>query len=166
MDKTLFQINFFTNLIKKVLKMSTITTAKERCCVVCEKVLFGRADKVFCSSRCKNHYHLTYKKEKRSAAFQIDSILTKNYQIIAGLMVPGTIQLKIAKLALEKAGFNFAYFTHLDQNEQKCIYQFILNFEETDTVIIEALQNRKIHHPFIYERWIKKISPTQELELD
>lgn len=146
--------------------MSVITTSKKRSCVVCKKSISGRSDKVFCSSNCKNHYHSTYRKEKRSAAFLIDSILTKNYQIIAGLMMPGTIQLKIARLALDKSGFNPEYFTHLDQGGNKCIYQFVLNGEGNDVVVIEALQNRKFHHPFIYERWMKKISPTQQIELD
>jgi len=146
--------------------MDTITTTIKRTCVVCEKLIYGRSDKVFCSSNCKNRYHLTYKKEKKSAAFHIDSILTKNYQIIAGLMIPGTIQMRIAKLALDKAGFNSDYFTHLDQKGNKCIYQFRLSSEENETLVIEASQNRKNHHPFIYERWIKKISPTQQVELD
>lgn len=146
--------------------MSNITTTKTRNCVVCEKIIHGRSDKVFCSLKCKNHYHLTFKKEKKSAAFQIDSILTKNYQIIAGLMPPGTIQLKIAKLVLDKTGFNSDYFTHLDQSGKKCIYQFIVNLEENGIVIIESLQDRKNHHPFIYERWMKKISPTRQIELD
>lgn len=146
--------------------MSTITTSKKRTCVVCEKIINGRSDKVFCSSNCKNHYHSTYKKEKKSAVFHIDSILTKNYQIIAGLMIPGTIQMKIAKLTLDKVGFNSDYFTHLNCDGNKCIYQFILSSDENDNVIIESLQNRKHHHPFIYERWMKKISPTQQIELD
>lgn len=146
--------------------MSIITTSKKRTCVVCKKMIYGRSDKVFCSSNCKNEYHSTYRKEKRSAAFQIDSILTKNYQIVAGLMAPGTIQLKIAKLALDKTGFNSDYFTHLDEQGNKCIYQFILSGEEDGVIIIEALQDRRNHHPFIYERWMKKISPTQQIELD
>lgn len=146
--------------------MSNITITSKRTCVVCEKIIYGRSDKVFCSLSCKNHYHLTFKKEKRSAAFHIDAILTRNYQIIAGLMPPGTIQLKISKLALDKTGFNSDYFTHLDQRGRKCIYQFILDITENDTVFIEALQGRKNHHPFIYERWMKKISPTLQVELD
>lgn len=146
--------------------MNSITTKKVRSCVVCEKTIYGRSDKVFCSSNCKNRYHSTYRSEKKSAAFHIDSILTKNYQIIAGLMSPGTIQLKIAKLALDKAGFNSDYFTHLDQNGNKYIYQFRLSSEENEILVIEAPQNRKKHHPFIYERWMKKISPTQLIELD
>lgn len=146
--------------------MSTINTAKKRTCVVCEKKIVGRSDKVFCSTTCKNRYHLTYKKEKKSLAFEIDAILTRNYQIIAGLMVPGTIQLKIAKLALDKVGFNAAYFTHFDQSGNKCIYQFTLYTDENDNVLIETLPNRNNHHPFIYERWMKKISPTQQIELD
>jgi predicted nucleic acid-binding Zn ribbon protein len=142
--------------------MNTIPPSTKRNCVVCQKLIYGRTDKVFCSIECKNHYHRVYKKEKKTVTFNIDAILTKNYQIIAGMMPPGVFKIKISKLDLERVGFLPNYYTHLDNEGNKWIYNFQILIEG-DVIEIATSNKRKTHNPFIYERWYRKISPTLQI---
>lgn len=141
------------------------TLSNHRGCVVCEKKLVGRIDKVFCSLSCKNFYHTTFRKEKKTAGFVIDSILTRNYQIIAGLMPPGVCQIRISLLTLTKLGFDLQYTTHTDDQGNKCLYQFSLNqsIKNGDEYLEICISPLSIqHHPFVYERWTREVSPTNE----
>lgn len=142
--------------------------SNHRGCVVCEKKLVGRIDKVFCSSSCKNFYHSTFRKEKKTAGFVIDSILSRNYQIIAGLMPPGVFQIRISLLTLTKLGFDLQYTTHTDNQGNKYLYQFALNQstkngDEYLEIIISP--SRIQHHPFVYERWAREVTPTRNQAL-
>ncbi|MDX1349674.1 MAG: 50S ribosomal protein L25, partial [Putridiphycobacter sp.] len=46
-----------------------------RKCKVCKKELLGRKDKVFCSSDCKNYYHVGLRRATKKTVEKYDAIL-------------------------------------------------------------------------------------------
>jgi len=51
-------------------------------CLNCEKNFFGRSDKKFCSTTCKNRYNYQLKKETKDITKTIDGILHRNRIIL------------------------------------------------------------------------------------
>lgn len=82
----------------------------ERLCPECEKPVFGRADKKFCSDACRNSYnnrtHSTVTKYMR----QVNNTLTKNRRILQEMNPDG--KKKTHKDKLLKKGFDFDFYTN------------------------------------------------------
>lgn len=45
-------------------------------CKICKKNIVGRSDKLFCSTRCKNYYHINLRKVTDAAVENINKITT------------------------------------------------------------------------------------------
>jgi predicted nucleic acid-binding Zn ribbon protein len=48
-------------------------------CKICSKEISGRSDKKFCSTKCKNYYHVNF---RRATAVEVKKLI-KNYIVIA-----------------------------------------------------------------------------------
>ena len=79
-------------------------------CKICKSKIIGREDKVFCTVKCKNFYHVNLRKVTKSVVKPIDEILHRNRSILLEIMGKKKSQIKINRLILEKKKFNFKYF--------------------------------------------------------
>ncbi len=98
-------------------------------CIVCNKLIKGRSDKKFCAITCKNDYHKMNKKQKDTTVQQIDNILHNNHTILKLLTTSAkSKKIKIPKLILDRAGFNFGYFTGIYLNTKGKTYHYVYDF--------------------------------------
>jgi len=137
-----------------------------RQCVICNRRLVGRSDKVFCDIKCKNYYHREIRMSARTALDETVSILRKNYIILTGLMGENSDKFVIDKLALEKAGFNFNHITgvRLDNvSPRYFIFELSFEFIKKNRVKIGVDTEREIFSPFVFKRWARTFSETKKL---
>ena len=87
----------------------------------------GRADKKFCSIKCKNEHHNKAKASNRIITKQIDDILHKNRLILVDLMGERKKK-KVDRLLLEAMRFNFNYITGIYRNSQGKLYHYVYDF--------------------------------------
>lgn len=93
-----------------------------RTCMDCGEKLHGRTDKKFCDDQCRSHFNNLLKADERTPVKQINRILLTNRKILEKLNPSG--KTRINKNRLEKAGFNFVYFTHLYETQKGNTYKF------------------------------------------
>jgi len=89
-----------------------------RKCLLCKSDFTGRADKIFCSIKCKNEYNIKLRHVTSRATRQIDNILHRNRSILLEVLGKNKIQLKISKRILDKKKFNYTYMTHYHINSR------------------------------------------------
>jgi hypothetical protein len=103
----------------------------KRKCPICGSDIVGRSDKKFCSAICKtNHNRAQSKLTAQSDTIkQIDGILHRSHRILSTLMAESKIKkVYFPRLVLERAGFNFNYYTGTYLNNQKKTYHYVYNF--------------------------------------
>ncbi len=101
---------------------------KVKKCRICSKKLVGRKDKIFCSVKCKNYYHVNLRKATVIEALQIDRILHRNRSILLEIMGKKKMQMQIPRLLLEQKKFRFNYLTHYTVNSKGKTYHWIYDF--------------------------------------
>ncbi len=99
-----------------------------RPCKLCKKPVFGRSDKIFCSTQCKSVYHIKLNKATSIATLQIDKILHRNRSSLLEILGKTTKSLKINREFLDAKKFNFDYFTHYHINSQNKMVHFVYDF--------------------------------------
>lgn len=97
-------------------------------CKICSKRLVGRNDKIFCSVRCKNYYHVNLRKATDSEVKQLDAILHRNRSILLEILGKTKTQITVGRVLLEKKKFTFKYHTHLHVNNQGKTYYYVYDF--------------------------------------
>ena len=98
-------------------------------CQHCQKKMVGRADKKFCSIKCKNAFHRDLKLKSKSVITAIDQILPRNHAICQELLeLAKTKKLMTSRLKMEKMGFNFNYYTGTYLNHQNKTYHYIYDY--------------------------------------
>lgn len=111
----------------------------ERQCTQCQRPLFGRADKKFCSDACRNAYNNQVNARTVNLVRNVNSVLQRNRRILLELNPGG--KTKIHREQLLKAGFNFDFFTStyvtLSGEEYRyCYDQGYLILEEDQILLI------------------------------
>ena len=91
-------------------------------CKVCKIPISGRSDKVFCSLKCKNEYHLELKKSIPIEIKEVDKILFRNRSILYELLGTRKTQRKMKLIDLESKGFNFYYHTHITKSKNQDVF--------------------------------------------
>ncbi|MCV9386940.1 hypothetical protein [Reichenbachiella ulvae] len=86
-------------------------TTNPRLCPECERPVFGRADKKFCSDACRNAYNNRSNSDAVNLVRNINNTLRKNRRILLDLNPDGKTKLPKSKL-LQK-GFDFEYHTSI-----------------------------------------------------
>ncbi|MCK9448603.1 MAG: hypothetical protein M0Q41_06450 [Bacteroidales bacterium] len=92
-------------------------------CLECGDELFGRSDKKFCNDQCRSAH---YRRQHGSAIRLINNInnqLKKNRAILLRLNPDGIITIK--KSTLDKAGFNFNFFTSTYTTREGRTYRYV-----------------------------------------
>lgn len=97
-------------------------------CKICSKTLIGRRDKLFCSVKCKNYYHVNLRKATALVVKDLDAILHRNRSILLEIMGKRKVQCTVARVVLEKKRFVFKYHTHLSTNSKGKIYHYLYDF--------------------------------------
>ena len=85
------------------------TQIKTKKCPYCNKVISGRADKVFCDDKCRNNFYYQVNYEQKAFIRSVNGILMKNRGILRSLNSHG--KTSVPKSYLEQQGFDFRYFT-------------------------------------------------------
>ena len=105
-----------------------ITSSKKKKCKICSTLIIGRKDKLFCSIKCKNYYHVNLRRVTNLEAIKIDRILHRNRSILLEIMGKNTIQKKVNRIILEQKKFRFNYLTHYHINSKGKTYHWIYDF--------------------------------------
>lgn len=91
-------------------------------CLECGKELYGRTDKKFCNTSCKNRYHNRTTEDKRKMVQRMMTDLSSNYAILERLLNTG---IKVVSLCdAEAMGFRTSIITGFSRtrghNEFRC----------------------------------------------
>tara|TARA_R110000868_G_scaffold66111_4_gene197191 strand:- start:593 stop:943 length:351 start_codon:yes stop_codon:yes gene_type:complete len=97
-------------------------------CKICSKGLVGRKDKLFCSVKCKNYYHVNLRKATAIVVKELDGILHRNRSILLEIMGKRKVQCTVQRTVLEKKKFTFKYHTHQQTNSKGKIYHYVYDF--------------------------------------
>ena len=101
-------------------------TIMERYCLECGAKLIGREDKKFCNDQCRNSYNNKLNRDDNSVMTSINRRLRKNRRVLKELNPNG--KAKVRRSELEKAGFNFKYFTHVYKTKGGKVYYFCYEY--------------------------------------
>ena len=100
----------------------------KRKCKICSKQVVGRDDKLFCSVKCKNYYHVNLRKVTYSHVKELDNILHRNRSILLEVLGKRKGQITVQRVVLEKKNFTFKYHTHLHVNSKGKTYHYVYDF--------------------------------------
>ncbi len=126
--------------------MKTPPSNTKRTCKICGLPIKGRADKIFCSSTCKNAYHVGLRKATSEAVQQTDKILHRNRSILIEIMDGNTTQRKVNRSELDKKKFNYKYITGYSVNSRGKTYHHVYDFswmEFSNQEILIVKRNQK-----------------------
>jgi hypothetical protein len=84
---------------------------EEKLCPECERPIYGRSDKKFCSDACRNAYNNKVYAGDRELIRKINLQLQKNRRILNELIEQPNS--KAHRDDMLRSGFDFNYFTHL-----------------------------------------------------
>jgi len=97
-------------------------------CKVCQEEIIGRKDKIFCSIKCKNDYHVTLRSVTKETAFPLDKVLHRNRSILLEIMGPKALKKKVKRSELVKKKFQFKFITHYNINSRGKTYHHVYDF--------------------------------------
>lgn len=100
----------------------------KRVCCICKSELSGRIDKIFCSVRCKNQYHIKLRAVTKAKAQSIDGILHRNRSILLELLGKNLMKKKVPRQLLDKKKFNYKYITHFHINSRNKMVRYVYDF--------------------------------------
>jgi len=115
---------------------------EKRTCKMCHAPIIGRSDKIFCSTDCKNEYHLKLRRATSAVVSEINKILARNRSILLEIIGKNQGQKKIPRLNLDKKKFNFKYHTHVTRNSKGKIYFYCydiawMEFSDNEVLILK-----------------------------
>ncbi len=95
---------------------------EERKCPECERPVFGRVDKKFCSDACRNSYNNKANAATTNYVRNVNNILSRNRRILVEMNPDG--KRKIHRDRLLKKGFDFDYYTNSYTTKAGDTYRF------------------------------------------
>jgi len=129
---------------------------KNRTCIICEKQLYGRSDKVFCDIHCKNKYHSEIRKTTRTVSAETLKMLQQNWVILAGLMTDNCDRFILKKVTLERLGFKFDTISHVESRGLQLrysVFEFSYYFGHQGNVVVTKDIQQESVSPFLFKRW-------------
>ncbi len=85
----------------------------KRNCKRCGERFVGRSDKIFCCDSCRNDYHNYLRRERNKGMNLVNSILSRNREIIRSLLSKGIASIDTRQLSM--LSFDFGHFTSIDK---------------------------------------------------
>ncbi|MAC94408.1 MAG: hypothetical protein CMC96_02785 [Flavobacteriales bacterium] len=99
-------------------------------CLECGVELFGRKDKKYCSDHCRNTHHNRQNSYETNYIRKVNGILRKNRRILESIAPKGKGKTK--KENLQKAGFDFAYYTNTYTTKENKTYYYCYDYAYLD----------------------------------
>lgn len=167
--RILVSINFRKFLQLNLIFMETNSQIKEekvRKCCVCDSKIYGRSDKVFCNTTCKNKYHSSLRKHNQSVSVQTINKLNRNYQILCLLLGEDVEKFEISKLELIKLGFQFSIVSGIEVNNYELkfsVYEFTFKIKTNQIVEVTRESNQSQISPYVYKRWTRTYCEKEKL---
>lgn len=100
-------------------------------CQQCGQEMRGRSDKKFCSTDCKNRYHIEQRRYTRDAVAEVDGYLHRNREIL-GLLMGSAVKVEIDRLVLSRTGFRYEYHTGTYLNKEGKMYRLVYDYAWMD----------------------------------
>ena len=97
-----------------------------RTCPVCDSVIAGRIDKIFCSVKCKSICQYERRQSKEVFYLEVDRQLKTNRKLLKTYSYKGYTTVKKAELIND--GFNPNFFTHYWKNKRGDVYLFVYDY--------------------------------------
>lgn len=91
-------------------------------CQECGDRIAGRADKKFCSDHCRTAYNNRLNSDQSNYVRNVNNILRKNRRILASMNPKGRVKIAIDRL--RDAGFQFGYFTNIQETHEGSPYRY------------------------------------------
>ncbi|SNZ00963.1 hypothetical protein [Flagellimonas pacifica] len=95
-------------------------------CPICSSVVRGRADKIFCSTKCKSIDQYEKRQETEAFYFIVEKQLRINRKILKRFNKSGFTTIRKSKLVED--GFNPKFFTHYWKNKKDDVYLFVYEY--------------------------------------
>ena len=111
-------------------------------CPVCNGVVQGRTDRVYCSTKCKSAKQYEIKTSTETFYKEVDKILKTNRKILKQYNKGGFSTVR--KEELLSLGFNPKFFTHYWKNKEGQVYLFCYEYG-----FLEHIKNRKIKYTIV-----------------
>lgn len=99
---------------------------EERKCPECDRIIFGRADKKFCSDLCRNAFNNRTNSAANNLVRSVNRILKKNRRVMEALNPKG--KTKVTRDALMSEGFDFNYHTSTYTTKEGKVYYFCYEY--------------------------------------
>ncbi len=117
--------------------------ATSRVCPECDRPVFGRIDKKFCSDACRNAFNNRQNSEQLQLIRNVNSILKKNRKILEEMNPQG--KKTTHREEMLKRGFDFQYFTNIHRTKAGDEYRFCYDqgFLELDKGFILLVKRRE-----------------------
>ncbi|MCE3297250.1 MAG: hypothetical protein K0R65_2964 [Crocinitomicaceae bacterium] len=132
-------------------------------CVICDAKLFGRSDKRFCTTKCKNKYHAELRKNNRSVSRETLKVLFKNYQVLNSLLAENCSRYRVSKLLLQRKGFDFETVTGIEYNKNGLklkVFNFFWYPGKNSVIVVGQNPDESPASPFVYKR-LKRFGPEE-----
>jgi hypothetical protein len=100
----------------------------KRKCKICQAKLLGRTDKIYCSIKCKNYYHVRLRQATAKAVKETDKILHRNRSILLEIMGKESTQKIVNRKLLDAKKFNWHYVTHYHINSKNKQVHYVYDF--------------------------------------
>lgn len=91
-------------------------------CLECNRELFGRVDKKFCSDQCRNSYNNKQKRSDNNYIRNVNNTLRKNHRVLTALLKGDKASAKKEKLL--SLGLNFDFYTNTYQTKDGRTYYY------------------------------------------
>ncbi len=97
-----------------------------RKCPICSSLVKGRADKIFCSTKCKSIDQYEKRQETEAFYFIVEKQLRTNRKILKRFNKSGFTTIRKSKLL--EVGFNPKFFTHYWKSQKGEVYLFVYEY--------------------------------------
>ena len=95
-------------------------------CPVCDALVVGRSDKLFCSPKCKSIHQYETRQKNEKFFFKVDKQLKTNRKLLRKFNASGVTTIR--KDALLQKGFDPKFFTHYWKNQKGDVYLFVYEY--------------------------------------
>jgi predicted nucleic acid-binding Zn ribbon protein len=94
----------------------------KRTCLECDREVFGRIDKKFCSDQCRTQNYNRANSKSNNIIRTVNAILKKNHKILQKLNPKG--KAKVSETKLLENGFKLDYYTNQYTTKKGVTYKF------------------------------------------
>lgn len=126
-------------------------------CPTCQKSVYGRADKTFCSIECKNKHHACGRKLHKAVHGDHYDQISRNLIILEGALSRNGKTMIVHKSALKRRGYDFSCVTNIRRHEKELriyLYHFeIRELKDGMVRVTRTIDRPSPNLPIFFRRW-------------